>query len=138
MQFPVCTKAVTSVLSKTNPFPAPHRHLTICLGDEAIGSIGIDAFDDIHRRTGELGYWIGAAHWGRGYATEAVIAMTAYGFEQLDLVRIQAGVFEWNPASTRVLSKAGYQFEGRMRSHVLKDGRLGDFLLHAAIRGDHT
>lgn len=118
--------------------PSPHRYFAICVGDEAIGGIGIDAFDDVHRRTGELGYWLGAAHWGRGYATEAVLAMTRYGFEQLDLARIQAGVFAWNPASTRVLSKAGYQLEGTLRSHVVKDGRLGDVLLYAVIRADLT
>ncbi|MCP3100455.1 GNAT family N-acetyltransferase [Myxococcus sp. K15C18031901] len=117
--------------------PPPHRHLAICVEDEAIGSIGIDAFEDVHRRTGELGYWIGAACWGRGYATEAVVAMTTYGFETLEFARIQAAVFEWNPASTRVLSKAGYRFEGTLRSHVVKDGRLGDALLYAAIRAEH-
>lgn len=116
--------------------PPPHHHLALCFEDVAIGSIGIDAFDDVHRRTGEIGYWLGAAHWGRGYATEALIAMTTYGLEQLDLVRIQAGVFEWNQASMRVLSKAGYQFEGTLRSHVVKDGRLGDVRLYAVIRAE--
>lgn len=114
----------------------PLRYLAVSLGGEAIGGIGLDALDDVHRHTAEIGYWIGAAHWDHGYATDAVVAMTAYGFETLGLERIQAGVFEWNPASERILGKAGYRFEGRLRRHAFKDGKLIDVLMYAALRDD--
>jgi [ribosomal protein S5]-alanine N-acetyltransferase len=112
----------------------PLRYFALTLNDEPIGSVGLDAFDDVHRYTAELGYWIGAAHWGRGYATDAAIAMTAYGFAELGLERIQAGVYEWNPASERVLVKAGFQLEGRLRRHASKDGVFGDVLMYATVR----
>jgi RimJ/RimL family protein N-acetyltransferase len=44
-------------------------------------------------------------------------------------------VFEWNPASVRVLEKAGYQLEGRLRNYIVKDGRIGDALMYAKLRG---
>jgi [ribosomal protein S5]-alanine N-acetyltransferase len=116
--------------------PAPVSLFAVTLRDEAIGAIGLERFDDVHRGTAEIGYWLGVAHWGRGYATDAATALTAYGFETLGLERIQAGVYDWNPASARVLVKAGYTFEGRMRRHVMKDGKLGDVLLYAAVRED--
>lgn len=112
----------------------PGEGLAIVVAGEAAGGIGLERLDDVHRRTAELGYWLGASYWGRGLATEAVIALTQYGFEQLGLERIQAGVFDWNGASARVLEKAGYAFEGRMRRHVVKDGRVGDVLLYARVR----
>ena len=117
--------------------PLPTTSFAITLDGEVIGGIGLERFDDVHRGTAEIGYWLGAAHWGRGHAPEAVVALTTYGFETLGLQRIQAGVYEWNPASGRVLVKAGYQLEGRLRRHVCKDGRVGDVLLYATIREGH-
>ncbi|WP_434045957.1 MULTISPECIES: GNAT family N-acetyltransferase [Sorangium] len=114
----------------------PGAGLAIEVDGEVAGGIGLERFDDVHRNTAEIGYWLGAPYWGRGLATEAVIAMTLYGFEHLGLERIQAGVYGWNGASARVLEKAGYTFEGRMRRHVVKDGRVGDVLLYARVRDD--
>jgi RimJ/RimL family protein N-acetyltransferase len=100
----------------------------------AIGGIGLEFFADVHRFTAEIGYWLGEAFWGRGFATIAARAMTDYAFATFDLERIQATVYEWNPASARVLEKAGYEFEGRLRKYVIKDGRLGDVLMYAKLR----
>lgn len=49
------------------------------------------------------------------------------------LARIQAGVFEGNPASVRMLEKAGYQFEGRLRKSIVKNGGLLDRLMYARL-----
>ncbi|WP_437735493.1 GNAT family N-acetyltransferase [Sorangium sp. So ce1335] len=114
----------------------PAEALAIVVDGEAAGAIGLERFGDVHRCTAEIGYWLGAAYWGRGLATEAVRALTRVGFEQLGLERIQAGIFDWNGASSRVLEKAGYAFEARMRRHVVKDGRVGDVLLYARVRED--
>jgi ribosomal-protein-alanine N-acetyltransferase len=100
----------------------------------AIGGIGIEFFRDVHRFTAEIGYWLGEPFWGRGFATIALRAVTGYAFAAFDLERIQATVYEWNPASARVLEKAGYEFEGRLRNYVMKDGRLGDVLMYAKLR----
>ena len=101
---------------------------------QAVGGIGLHRQDDVHRRSAEIGYWLGEAYWGRGIATEAVRAITAYGFEHSDLIRIYALVFAWNAASIRVVEKAGYQFEGRRRKAVVKDGQIIDDLLYAIVR----
>ena len=80
-----------------------------------------------------MGYWLGEPHWGKGIATKAVHALTQYAFAHFDIVRIYAGVFEWNRASARVLEKAGYTYEGRLRKSVTKDGKTIDQLMYAII-----
>ena len=103
-------------------------------GGEAIGGVGLERLEDVHRMTAEIGYWIGEPFWGLGIATRAVRLTTDYAFHALGLERIQAMVFEWNAPSARVLEKAGYVLEGRLRRSILKDGRLADSLLYARIR----
>jgi len=60
--------------------------------------------------------------------------MTGFAFSNFDLCRVYAEVFEWNLASMRVLEKAGYSFEGRLRKSVTKDGLTIDTMLYAIIR----
>jgi hypothetical protein len=72
--------------------------------------------------------------WGRSIATAALIETTAYAFVRFPFERIQATVFGWNPRSARVLEKAGYALEGRLRNSIFKDGRLTDSLLYARFR----
>lgn len=100
----------------------------------AAGGIGLRLGRDVHRRSAEIGFWLGEAYWGRGIITEAVRAVTDHGFQSLDLCRIQAAVFEWNPASMRVLEKAGYTCEGRLKRSVIKDGQTIDAFLYAVTR----
>ena len=100
----------------------------------AVGGIGIHPGQDVHRHTATLGYWLGAEFWGRGIMTEAVAALTDFCFENFPLRRISAEVFANNPASARVLEKAGFILEGRLRNHVLKDGELLDSLLYARTK----
>jgi RimJ/RimL family protein N-acetyltransferase len=101
---------------------------------QAIGGIGLEFLSDVHRMTAEIGYWLGESMWGRGFATIAVKAVTSYAFATFELRRLQAMVFEWNPASARVLEKADYSFEGRFRNYVVKDDRVGDALIYAKLR----
>jgi RimJ/RimL family protein N-acetyltransferase len=89
---------------------------------------------DVHRRSAEIGYFVGEPWWNRGIATEAVGACTRHGFEALDLVRIHAAVFAWSTASMRVLEKCGYEREGVLRKSVSKDGEIIDSVLYARIR----
>jgi RimJ/RimL family protein N-acetyltransferase len=114
----------------------PQTHFAIAMEASAIGGIGLELGTDVHRRSAEIGYWLGEPFWGRGITTEAVHAITNYAFSTFDLCRIYAGVFDWNPASMRVLEKVGYICEGRLRKSVLKDGRVIDQFLYAMIRED--
>ena len=111
----------------------PPVHLAIVVEGAAVGGIGIELQPDVHRRSAEIGYWLGEEYWGRGIMTEAVRATTRYAIERFDLCRVFAGVFDTNPASVRVLEKAGYTFEGRMRKSVVKAGAVLDQLLYAYV-----
>lgn len=112
----------------------PITNFAIVVDGAAAGGIGLVLKDDVFRRSAEIGYWLGEEFWGRGIVTEAVREVTDYAFATFDLCRVYAGVFEWNPASMRVLEKAGYEFEGRMRKSVTKDGQTIDELIYAIIR----
>ena len=61
-------------------------------------------------------------------------AFSDYAFANFDLVRLFAIVFEWNPASARVLEKTGFTLEGRMRKSAAKDGHTIDEFLYALVR----
>jgi ribosomal-protein-alanine N-acetyltransferase len=112
----------------------PVTAFAIVVDGAAVGGIGFELGTDVHRRSAEIGYWLGEPFWGRGIATEALRAVTEYAFATFDICRLEAGVFDWNPASARVLEKAGYTLEGRARCAVVKNGRLGDRLLYALVR----
>ena len=112
----------------------PVVNFAIDVEGAAVGGIGLILRDDVYRLSAEIGYWLGEEYWGRGIASRAARALTDYAFEQFGLCRIYAEVFEWNPASMRVLEKAGYQFEGRLRKSVVKDGQIIDACIYAAVR----
>ena len=115
------------------------RPVTNCAIDseyEAGGGIGLVPKEDIYRSSAEIGYWLSEEHWGRGVMTEAVRAMTAYAFKQFKLQRIYAGVLEWNPGSMRVLEKAGFRFEARLRNAIIKEGHIMDEMIYAILRDE--
>jgi [ribosomal protein S5]-alanine N-acetyltransferase len=93
---------------------------SIALRDEnrVIGGIGLRF--GAHGWFGELGYWVAVPCWGRGYATEAARRMIAIGFAQDALGLIEATYFVGNPASRRVMEKAGMTYEATLRQRVRK------------------
>ena len=113
---------------------SPITQFAITLRGEAIGGVGLERMGDVYRLTAEIGYWLGEPFWRRGIATAAVIKATAHGFANLGVERLEARVFGSNPASARVLEKAGYTFEGRLSRSVIKDGRMLDSYLYARLR----
>jgi RimJ/RimL family protein N-acetyltransferase len=115
----------------------PETNFAIDVAGEAVGGIGYTIQYDVARRSAEIGYWLGEDFWGRGIATEALIAVTDHAFANHDLCRVFAHVFDWNGASAHVLEKAGYIFEGRMRKSVTKEGQTIDQLMYAMIREEN-
>lgn len=115
---------------------APHSNFAIAVRDEAVGGAGLSLREDVYRRSAEVGYWLGEAHWGRGIATRVVRAVADYAFDSFDVCRLWAEVFEWNAASMRVLEKCGFALEARLRKSVTKDGQTVDALLYALLRED--
>ncbi len=112
----------------------PPGNFAVILDNEPVGSVGYEAKGDIYSRTAEVGYWIARAFQGRGLATEALGLLTTHLFARFPFVRIEASVIDWNPASCRVLEKAGYTFESRQRARVFKDGRIADALIYVRFR----
>jgi len=112
---------------------SPETNFAIEVGGEAVGGIGFHPQEDVHRGSAEIGYWLGEPFWGRGIATQAVRAITDHALRVHGLNRLYAYVFEWNPASARVLLKAGFTQEGRLRRSVTKDGHTIDQFLYAIV-----
>jgi RimJ/RimL family protein N-acetyltransferase len=109
-------------------------HLAIVVEGQAAGSIGLKLGTDVERVSAELGYWLGAPFRGRGVMTEAIRAFTDDSFDRFSLTRIFALPFAFNPASCRVLEKAGFQLEATLRRSAIKEGRITDQRLYARVR----
>jgi len=78
----------------------------------------------------EMGYWVGKEFWGNGYCTEAVRAIIRFGFSQPGLHKISASHFSNNPASGRVMQKAGMKYEAKLLSHMLHWGEYKDLVFY--------
>lgn len=111
-------------------------HLAIVEGDAPVGGIGIYRRKGLEQFTGELGYWLGPSAWGRGYATEAARVLVEHTFATTELTRLEGRVFAWNPASCRVLEKAGFRREGVKQRAAFKDEQFVDEFLYARLRGE--
>jgi len=114
----------------------PETNFAVTMEGKAVGGIGFALQEDVNRVSAEIGYWLGEEFWGKGITTAALRAVTRYAFENFDLCRLYASVFEWNRASCRVLEKAGYSREGILKRSAIKDGRTIDQFLYAIIRGE--
>ena len=109
----------------------PH---TFAIDDgQLVGAMGLVMKGD---EMAELGYWIGVPFWNRGYASEAARAIIRYGFGECALHRIFAGHFARNPASGRVMAKAGMTLEGTLRQHVKKWGEYLDVSYYGILRDE--
>ena len=104
-------------------------------GDVCAGCISVTRGENIHRLTGELGYYVARESWGRGLASSAVREICGFVFENTDIIRIFAEPFSDNTASCRVLEKAGFALEGTLRSNAIKSGRIRDTRMYSLLRG---
>ena len=111
----------------------PRQNFAIEHNKLFVGSIGLVKQVDVYRKSAEIGYWIGEPYWGKGIATEAAKLITAYGFEQLELLKIFSAVFDFNKASQRVLEKAGYKLEAIIEKAIYKNHKLCDEYRYGCI-----
>src|SRR5437764_2715945 len=109
----------------------PRKNFCIEIGGAAVGGIGLRLGEDVHRHTAEFGYWLAEEFWGRGIMSEVVLAFVDYCFKEFSLNRLFAMPHSSNPASARVLEKAGFVLEGRLRKNVVKDGQVLYSLVYA-------
>ena len=100
-----------------------------------IGACGIVSWEPYHARA-ELGYVLSRDYWGRGFMAEAVRAMISFGFQRMNLNRIEARCVAENAASARVMEKAGMTYEGTMRQRELIKGAYRDMKVYSILRSE--
>lgn len=109
----------------------PMINFAIAIDDEVIGGVGLEIRYDIYRNTPLIGYWLAEQHWGKGIMPKAVKLVAQYVFEQLDAICLLAYALGKNPASMRVLEKAGFTKIGVIPKSVIKSGEILDEHIYA-------
>jgi RimJ/RimL family protein N-acetyltransferase len=112
----------------------PEFVLAIDVTGEAVGGIGIVQGTDIERVSAELGYWLSEQYWGRGIVTAAIRQFAPYVMDKYALTRLHADTFHDNPASSRVLEKAGFVKESVKRRAAIKLGDIKDLNVYVMLR----
>ena len=127
--YPYTQKDAKDFLSRrTNENPT--KVFAIEVNREAVGSIGIFPQSDVHEKNAEMGYWLAEAYWGQGIMVKAIQEIVDYGFRTFDIVRIFARPFSGNLNSQKVLEKAGFELEARLKKAIFKNGELMDELIY--------
>lgn len=148
-------KELASILGLPHPYELKHAEDWIALhsdqiaaGDEyplaivfkeleeIIGTLTLRIDKSNHK--GELGYWIGKAYWGNGFATEAVNKIIEFGFNELNLNKIWASAISRNIGSKTVLEKAGLQKEGTLTQNKLLHGKYEDVDVYGMLRAEYS
>ncbi len=131
---PYTAQDASQWVAVANAHPDDTQHFAIIVGGAIVGGVGFERLGDLGTRSAEIGYWVAEPQWGRGIASQALSLASAAAFANFNFVRLQAGVLHWNPASCRVLEKAGYSLEARLRRQGFKDGEVCDILMYALLR----
>jgi ribosomal-protein-alanine N-acetyltransferase len=105
--------------------------------NKLIGTCGYFLWVPKHSRA-EIGYAIGRKYWGKGLMTEAVKEVIRFGFERMNLNRIQATCFPENIGSYRVMEKAGMKYEGTLREQMFIKGKFQDLKLYSILRKEYN
>jgi ribosomal-protein-alanine N-acetyltransferase len=105
--------------------------------DKLIGTCGFTNWDPESKKA-EIGYALAREYWGQGYITEAVKRAVRYGFESMELNRIEAMCDAQNVGSARVMEKAGMSFEGLLRHYGFWKGEYHDIKLYSILRGEFS
>jgi len=90
--------------------------------NEFIGAMSLHIKKPHHKA--EAGYWIGEPFWGQGYATEGLRVVLKFGFEELNLNKIYAKYYDYNPASGKVMAKTGMIKEAELIDNEFKQGKF--------------
>ena len=103
---------------------------------QLIGAIGLSI--NKANQLAEMGYWLGVPYWNQGYCTEAARVLIRYAFETLDLNRVQARHMTKNPASGRVMQKAGMTYEGTLRRSLFRWDQFEDAAIYSILREEYA
>lgn len=123
------------VLTQQQQSPRNAYELAVCIKDQdlMIGSVAIF----IEKTNAELGYVLHPEHHGKGYATEAAMALLDYGFNTLGVHRVFATCRPANRASEQVMKRIGMQREGLLREHWHFKGAYHDSLLYSILASEY-
>ncbi|MFO7627359.1 MAG: GNAT family N-acetyltransferase [Candidatus Fermentibacteraceae bacterium] len=123
--------AVSFVSGRYNDFLGETGGVFAVVEKESGLIVGCAGISPTRKGAAEIGYWIIPSRWNRGYCTEAVKRLIAFGMEVMGLHRISANHFPDNPASGRVLEKAGMTREGVLKGYLTRDGEHLDAVVWA-------
>ncbi len=112
----------------------PIHIFAIEIDGKAVGGIGIHPQVDIMKKNAELGYWLGEKYWGKGIISKAIREIIPWAFNTYDITRIYARPFGSNMVSQKVLEKAGFVLEARIKENIFKNGAYLDELIYAIRR----
>jgi [ribosomal protein S5]-alanine N-acetyltransferase len=111
--------------------------VTLAGNDELIGTCGYHKINKPHFKA-EIGYDLRPAYWGKGIMKEAISCMLTYGYEELQFNRIEAFVDPENIASSKLLTRLGFRYEGLLRDAFFEKGKFVDAELYSLLRHEHT
>ncbi|WP_294480544.1 GNAT family N-acetyltransferase [uncultured Bacteroides sp.] len=92
--------------------------------NEAAGNIGFVRGTDVERFNAEVGYWLSETHWNKGITTAALQEAIKLYFQQTDVIRLFASVYEYNVSSMHVLEKTGFNKVGILHNACFKNARF--------------
>lgn len=130
--------SVEAAKAYINDHVLPHPYFrAICLDGRPVGAISLAPGTGSNACRAELGYVLASAHWGHGIATRAVKMVVSSVFDEWpELERVEALVDVQNPASQRVLEKAGFHKEGVLRKYYMRKGRARDSVMYSFLSTD--
>lgn len=88
-----------------------------------------------HKRS-EVGYWVGEEFWGNGYCTEALITGIHFCFKHFGLNKITSRHLSYNPASGKVMKKAGMVQEGYLKQDMFRNGQFADMIVFGLLHSE--
>jgi len=112
-----------------------HWAITMRGEGRLIGKCGFNEWRKAHRR-GDISYIVAREQWGKGVVSEALCAVLDYGFDQMNLHSIEAGVTPGNDASTKMLERLGFQLEGHLKESFLVEDLFVDSLIYSLLKRD--
>lgn len=114
-----------------------HWGIQLKTTDDLIGSISVVNIDEDNESC-EIGYCIGQKYWGQGITSEALNLVIDFLFKSIEPERIYALHHSDNPASGKVMKKAGMQYEGRLRHYRKKtSGEYVDCDFYSILKSDN-
>ncbi|WIM40256.1 GNAT family protein [Paenibacillus sp. PK4536] len=104
---------------------------------KVIGTCGFLGYEQEHHRA-ELGYDLSSAYWGKGIMKEVALCIIQFGFEQIELNKIEAKIEPKNQASIRLMEKLEFVQEGLLRQHEYENGKYVDLAVFALLQSEYV